>query len=510
MTRTLFLYLLLLITRPGAAQEKVFQYDAFKRTGSHVSGDVAFRPFGNYSSRVIVDEASQGYLMTVSCKDEFKRIYFPFRGKPQFVLQQYKDEIDKEPEFSRHALLPPPVLNLFKKHNVVGGLLYRTQVVEVVRHRLSMDFIFVETDLNTGKTSFSDTISSSGREKLLFCGERNKALYLLTFLDAKLPRYRIYWKKPGSAVTYNDVKISEQQLQAVGLKEDDIDPLSNRSLSLFENGRRLHPVMTLAHTKGFKQDDRIVFALSNKNLKVALLTIFLDQDSTAIQQINLYHQSNIAPKRATSYIIDSLCYTAQFEGKKIILKTHHIATAATLDSAVISEDNFDSWTNTGITKTGNFTASGEMKEASFRRMQEAVLNHGLALSGYKEKGLTYLGFAAPVNLGLTGTDLINFMNFSAGVYGSLMSNTPDNYVSMIYGAPVTPNIGFGTAVTDDLKPAKGAANFSIWEKMNGFRTVRGIELGACLTFYNAGYYYIGYFSDLGRYAIHRFDERGVE
>ncbi len=490
------------------SQQKVFTYSNPDLSAS-----------GFYSTS-LVSEENDGFLLSLINRWSVKRILINKEGRSVNLLQQFSLHKDSSSDFKYNSILPGNLKTFYQKNSFVGGSYHNRQITEILRNKVSYDFIFLETNLSNGEILAIDTAKSSSSEKIISCIKKENKLYLLSYIEST--NNLVVYEKESQKVFSKTIltitidgfgKISNSPF-AGNIKEFS-DIFNKKNFAVYENNLRYPVLFTSIRNKAYIQKNQVIFTVTSNSLDTYLIAINLDKITYTIKSFDQDSVETKNPGRATtsSLLIDSLLITCHASEKILHLAIFNTSSQKVINSYKIDKTNISSVSTQPIIKTGSFFSNSDARKENFEKFYKTAAANELSISGYIDQEKLYLSFAAPYKQFINGSTLLSVVTSLAGTY--FINSSPNNYgylLTTFKGVKTPTFVGFdATLDMKDYTFISQNPNFTVWDKITSFITAHKLNLDSCLFFYLNNYYYIGYiFPETDRYMIYRFSEKGIE
>lgn len=490
------------------SQQRIFTYNHPDLLGSR------------FYSTSILSEENDGYLLSLVNKWSVKRILVNKEGRSINLLQQFTFLIDSSSAFKYNAILPKNLENIYLKHSFVGGSYSNGRITEILRNKVSYDFVFIETNLSTGEIAYIDTVKSSFSEKIISCQKSDNKLYLLSHIGDTNDLI-IYQKESRKAFVKTNLTINVSGFGKVSNKlfagniNEFSDIFNKKKFAVYENNLRYPAIFTSIQNKAYIHKSQAVFTVNSNTLDTYFIAVNLHNLTYTIKSFNQDSTGlkNLSQATTSSFLIDSLLVTCHASKKKLHLNIFNVLSQKVVNSYKIDKNNISSVSTTPINKTGGFFSKSDVSIEDFEKFYKTAVANELSISGYIDQGKLYLSFAAPFKQFINATGLLSLVTSVAGTY--FINSSPNNYgylLTVFKGVKTSTFVGF--EATLDLKShdfTNQKPNFTVWDKITSFITTHGLDIDKCLFFYLNNYYYIGYvFPQANKFMVHRFSEKGIE
>jgi hypothetical protein len=464
---------------------------------------------------IITIEENNAFIYTQSDKKRILRFLGSRQSTTNLLEQRLKSSPSNE-GFKYYSVIEEKLLKLYWRDLIIGGAYKSRQIVEAARDDINSDFYFIETDLTTGLSKFSDTIHSRFTEKIVSCFNKKGKLYILT-VTRNSDQLTIYTKEIGSPVqkAVKEISISNFGRSSKNIFAENINNFSDiffsRQFVLYQGNQRSPPLLTSYRNKAYLLDDQIIFTVSSNNLVTYVITLDLQNFNYTLKQFNQQPDGPSFVSAVTSSCIASKnLVTCHINEDKVVLNIFNLS-GEKIKSIEIDERNIDSFAAEAVQKTGSFLSKSDIKKDNLRRFLTAAKNNELTISTYEENNTLFISVAAPYKQIINGTKLLNLALTVAGTYGI---NSAPNYsgylISNYNGANTSTYVGFDLSLDQNLFSSKKTANFSVWDNLNLFISTRSYPDKNRLFFFMNGFYYVGdYIKDTYTYNIYCFDQGGT-
>jgi|GEM_PF-4619499 len=453
----------------------------------------------------ITNKQNDFFIVSVMTDRSVKR-YYSRNGHTSPLLEQHISAVTPDSKFRYHGMVDSRLLRNYSRLRFAGGIYLDKKIIELKRKRQGPEIYLIETDLETGSITITDSLNASSKEEIIECFEIDKKFHFVTFQNIT-NKVRIY-RKDGDSLHFKELRIEYNDES--GKKRPLV--LKRKDFNVYGNNQRYPLTSGGKSEKAFVYDDQLIITYPGENGigYVAILDV----------AAGTYHAKRFSPneneisqeKYNALYVVDSLLVSASAGKKQIRIRIFHLASGKQLYSTSVHENNIDSLNASPIQRTGSFGNAGEISASDFSEFYLTIMKDELTVVAYRENDNIHLSLGAVYKL-VTGRDVLNVLGLAGQSY--LYNTTGDYYQYYMPGsdkAAVRSHTSFDLALSGtEFNPRKRAANFSVWDQMATFIKNRNFSATQYVHFYMNGFYYIGYFDAKAyKFYVHRFDEKGIE
>lgn len=322
--------------------------------------------WGRINTSLLTDDNTNNLYLIVAHPDFVERIRLG-QGKRENMLHQ--GAVPNE-DFVVNAQPDDKTQRLFFDNKYTDACVSGSEMIELLLHQWTYaDFIFVETDLASGRSVSTDTVRMQRAGDLLFTWRKARALCLLEKPKNK-PYFLVREKAFGRRVKTDTIRI---ELPAIGKTDNKLFSGGTDGFSEVNFGNDVQilpnnlwlPVFGVKHrNKAFVQKDKFQVVLNADNLQTWLLTIDLNGLQYSVKKFES-PVSGLKNRQALSnaaFVIDSFLVTGFCSDKNLYWAIHNIYTDSLLQAKVINTENFAAVSAGPALKVGDF-----WREAIYRK-----------------------------------------------------------------------------------------------------------------------------------------------
>jgi hypothetical protein len=495
---SLLITLVIFFAGRSCCQQKVFSYNY-----SGTKYDASATSF--------IPNPEKDFFIFSIVTDRWAKRYFSDNEKNIPLLEQHSSLASDDSLFKYHGTINEKLLIFYRRMVFAAGVYEDKKIIELLRSRVRDEMCFFETDLVSGKSIVTDTLKWPRSETIIHCTLTNGELTIITFVD-RTNVLNIYKRQKG--------QLKKTSLNIVlpgdNIKLNKTIPFSKNQFGIYDNNQRYHVLFASPQNKAFIHKDRLVLTLTDKNADVYAVIVNTGDASYIVKKFA--PPAELPDKKmnvnsAASFLIDSLLVTCHATDNKLGVRIFNLDSEQLQLSQILDENNIAQFETEPIQRTGSFTSKSDINESKFSKFCTTVKNNDLSVSGYTDKGKLFLSFGAEYKQVINGTTLLNLLLSTAGTY--FINASGDYYGYFISGYQGVNNDTYtsfdATLTLPDFTPTRVFPNYSVWEKLTVFATLKRLTPSNSKYFYMNNYYYVGYFDNASRnYFVHRFDERGVK
>jgi hypothetical protein len=452
----------------------------------------------NVRSTTITQDESNSFYLTLFQKDFIERFYVSGKGKSVPLLLQ-SDEADDR--FPVNAGIKNKIARIYREETFINGIIKGNQWVDVFRSNDKFRFLFLETDLKSGRSRITDTIKLDPRDEVVYSYQRKEKLFILTE-RSKDNSFLLYTVVPGEKPRSDTLNIDLPDMGHASrrLFTPAVNSLHDlrkiRPIVVLPNNLRLPPDLDKYRNKAITQDHNFLILINSTDLTTWLINIDLEKLIYSTRQFNPYEgkEAPEVPRSNTSFLIDSLMITAASSSKGIDLTCFNINTGSVVGNYSINSTNFNITSTSKPTKVGDFWARSNEEEISFEEFLERANNNQLLFSGYRENDQFFLTIGAPYTPFPSATTIGNLLTLRLLQFSEVKAPSIVSFNASFQ----IPNF------IASRRPLKAVVRDKML--MHGFANRENMYKP--IFFYMGGFFYLGYYNLTQRkYMVYQFDEK---
>jgi hypothetical protein len=484
--RAIFLIFLLYKCSLGFTQQKIFEIPVRKEDFLSVKGCVIESP------------RRDGFFVSIINKESIERYMVALDGRKKLLLSQ--SDLDEAEAGAKY--IDEKILKLYRKYEFVNGIIAQKKWIDVLRNKNNGDFFCIQTDLETGKSTITDTIAAYVKDEVVMSYINNTRLLVMT-QKSGVNSFIFHSFTPSAKAFTDSVKMGLPNMGRVSpnpfrRQVSSIADLTKGEKILVSPNNLWVPFHVKYRNKAYLQNDRFLITVNATDLSTWVISIDLNNFEYSVQQFNPFEgEKKPETTSNTSLLIDSFLFTSTATRTEMFLATYNIASGKLLNKKKIDKANFDEIRSSEIEKSGDFWSKSNLSEIDYSEFLRKAFNNQLSLTGYKEGDQIYLTFGTTYNRITSATFLGNLVTLGALGFSEVK---PPTVVSF--------NASFQIS---DLSATQKNLKSLVWDKLvlhlaTHYKHISSFEES---TLFNMkGSYYLGYFNFInGKYTVFGFDEK---
>jgi|GEM_PF-6718189 len=476
MKRYCFLLLFLLSLQRGQTQKKIFEFD--------LADEKLVKP----RIGLVINEGKNQFILTLANKNYIKRFRIDHLGRSKALTEQ-KVFQETDGEFAVQSEVENKLLKSYHKYDFIAGSEENGKLIEVLKEDITFDYLFIETDLNSGKSILADRIKLERKDQFAFSFKRESTLYIVTNprRSAKLIIYSKKYSEKLKADTIDFMQTSDsEQIQDIFFRSK-----FERILIYPDNIWAPINAFDYKH-KAFINKNKFNIVLNDYNFTTYLISLDLNSLTYTISP-HLPNPQSIKKDilSHTSTLIDSTLVLTYALKDKILLRFVNINTGQVLKEDILAADSLQKL-NITIEKSGSKKLQKENLAESFEMLLKLLKESQLVVSEQKN--------GDHINLTVGASYFLHNNYFTEIVSAGIYEVKPDEKATSI-----SFDIGYDrkTLEHNNSSPKK-----MMWEKMLMFLFAYRNYIGNIIFFHMNEHFYVGYYNyQVKKYLVHKFDDK---